>query len=68
VTNQDDEQPNENCSSSSSLANTLAKPLKKRWLAHHTVDQEQQLNHVNGRGNEVAASRIGSTRSLAVDR
>lgn len=30
--------------SSSSTTFTEAKPLKKRWLAHHHVDQEQQLN------------------------
>ena len=30
---------------------TQAKPLKKRWLAHHHVDQEQQLNPSSHQGH-----------------
>jgi hypothetical protein len=41
--NDDDQQQNDNLSSQ-------AKPLKKRWLAHHNVDQEQQLNNPNIQG------------------
>jgi len=41
ITNNDDQQQNDNSSSSQ------AKPLKKRWLAHHNVDQEQELNPRN---------------------
>ena len=39
VTNNDDEEV-----LPASARFTEAKPLKKRWLAHHHVDQEQQLN------------------------
>lgn len=41
ITNDDDQQINENCTTSTSFQ---AKPLKKRWLANH---QEQQLTHSN---------------------
>lgn len=44
ITNDDDQQQTDNCASSSS---SQAKPLKKRWLANHHVDQEQQLNPSN---------------------
>ena len=46
ITNDDDQQQNDN----SSLSSSQAKPLKKRWLAHHTVDQEQQFNTPNTQG------------------
>ncbi|CAF1408489.1 unnamed protein product [Rotaria magnacalcarata] len=48
ITANDDQQQNDNSSSSSS---SQAKPLKKRWLAHHNVDQEQQLNNTNIQDN-----------------
>ncbi len=44
ITNNDDQQQNDNSSLSQ------AKPLKKRWLAHHNVDQEQELNPPNIQG------------------
>lgn len=45
ITNDDDQQSTDNCASSSS--SSQAKPLKKRWLANHHVDQKQELNHEN---------------------
>ena len=41
VTNDDDD---DETLPASATTFTEAKPLKKRWLAHHHVDQEQQLN------------------------
>jgi hypothetical protein len=49
----DDQQQNENCSSSSQ-----AKPLKKRWLAHHNVDQEQELNNKNIEDNLLSINNL----------
>ncbi|CAF2860640.1 unnamed protein product [Rotaria sp. Silwood2] len=49
ITTNDDQQQNDNSSPSSS--SSQAKPLKKRWLAHHNVDQEQQLNNTNIQDN-----------------
>jgi hypothetical protein len=54
ITNNDDEQQNDNFCSSSSQA----KPLKKRWLAHHHVDVEQELN------NSTSEDNLSSIHSL----
>jgi hypothetical protein len=48
ITNNDDQQQNDNSSTSQ------AKPLKKRWLAHHNVEQ---LNNPN---NEINLSTINN--------
>lgn len=47
ITNNDDQQQYDNSPSSSS---SQAKPLKKRWLAHHNVDQEQEITNSNVQG------------------
>jgi hypothetical protein len=53
ITNNDDDQQQQNDNSS-----TQAKPLKKRWLAHHNVDQlnnsniEDHLSSINNLINE----------------
>ena len=47
ITNDDDQQQTDGCASSSSSTTFQAKPLKKRWLANHHVEQEQQSTHSN---------------------
>ncbi|CAF5036735.1 unnamed protein product, partial [Rotaria sp. Silwood1] len=51
ITTNDDDQQQQQQNDNSLSSSSQAKPLKKRWLAHHNVDQEQQLNSTNIQDN-----------------